>query len=405
VSHRGGSGGGRGGGSGGIVGSSGGGGGRDSGSGGSIASGGIVSGGGTGGVSTTGLDGGPDVVTVQDASRDGGSPPGGIVTAGVRWFGRIDVTNPQMPRFSWSGTGFVARFSGTSLAVRLGNTGVFRFKSVVDGVPQPPFTTTVGVGTYDLATGLAAGTHTVELYRQTEGAQGESQLQSLVATGGALLEPPAPSGRMIEVIGDSISCGFGTLGTLADTDCFATESHWDSYAAIAARSVNAEVSTIATSGRGIYRNYGGDMSDTMPSVYGRALANAAAPTWDFRIQPRAVVINLGTNDISNNKGDPGMPFRNGYLALVGSIRMRYPNALIICLIGPLLSGADLTAIQAHIRSVVATRNAAGDSNIEFFDQVMPQTADKFACSYHPNVSEQTLMGAQLAAELRAKLGW
>jgi lysophospholipase L1-like esterase len=397
-------------GSGGTVAGNGGGGGRDVGNlGGSVATGGTIGSGGTAGAPMMSPDGGADAGQGRDATADGGSPPGGIVTAGVRWFGRIDVTNPLMPRFSWSGTGFVARFSGTALAVRLSNTGGFRFKAVVDGVPQPPFTVTTGVGTYDLTTDLAAGTHTVELYRQTEGAQGSSQFQSLTVTAGTtagtLLEPPAPSGRMMEVIGDSISCGYGTLGTLADTDCFATESHWDSYAAIAARAVNAEVSTIATSGRGIYRNYGGDMIDTMPSVYTRALASDVAPVWDFRIQPRAVVINLGTNDISNNKGDPGLPFRNGYLAFVGAVRAKYPEALIICMIGPLLSGTELAAIQGHIRSVVATRTAAGDSNIEFFDQIIPQTADKFACSYHPNVSEQTLMGTQLAVELRAKLGW
>jgi lysophospholipase L1-like esterase len=101
-------------------------------------------------------------------------------------------------------------------------------------------------------------------------------------------------------------------------------------------------------------------------VYNRALTNDATPLWDFRVQPQVVLINLGTNDISNNKGDPGMPFRDAYLAFVGTVRSRYPNALIVCLIGPLLSGTDLTAIQTHIRSVVSTRNAAGDANIEYF---------------------------------------
>ena len=37
------------------------------------------------------------------------------------------------------------------------------------------------------------------------------------------------------MVGDSISAGYGALGTVADSDCFPTESHWDSYEAIAAR--------------------------------------------------------------------------------------------------------------------------------------------------------------------------
>src|SRR4029079_13102749 len=95
-----------------------------------------------------------------------------------RWFGRADISNAAQPRFSWSGTGFVARFSGTGLTARLNNGGAFIFKAVVDGTPKAAFTTTTGTANYDLATGLSAGTHTVELYRQTEAGQGNSQLVS-----------------------------------------------------------------------------------------------------------------------------------------------------------------------------------------------------------------------------------
>jgi lysophospholipase L1-like esterase len=256
-----------------------------------------------------------------------------------------------------------------------------------------------------LATGLAAGVHTVELYRQTEGPQGDSQLLSLTVGDGALMAPPEGPVRLIEVIGDSITCGYGALGAVADTECFSTESHFDTYESVAARALGAEVSTIAASGRGVIRNYGGDTTDTMPMVYERTLSNEATPLWDFHIQPQAVVINLGTNDISNNKGDPGMAFRDTYLALVQTVRAKYPDAFIVCLIGPLLSGADLATIQGHLRAVVDTRVAAGDTRIEFFDQVAAQTSDKYACQYHPNVAENMLMGTQLAAELSAKLGW
>jgi len=117
-----------------------------------------------------------------------------------------------------------------------------------------------------------------------------------------------------------------------------------------------------------------------------------------------VVINLGTNDISNNKGDPP-GFEAAYGGLLQTIRGRYPNAYILCIIGPLLSGTDLTTIQGHIRAAVAARNAAGDARVSFFDQIAAQTSDKFACQYHPNVAENMLMGMQLATELAARLGW
>jgi len=393
-------------GTGGTVGSGGVGSGGATGSGGPSSSGGTRGSGGIAGPG--GAPGSGGATGGGGGGGTGGASDGGIVAAGVRWFGRVDLTtDPQHPRFAWSGTGFVARFNGTSLSASLNDgASATLFKAVVDGVPQPVFTASAGQSTYMLASGLSAGVHTVELYRQTEGAQGNSQLMGLtVGGGGALMAPPGPSGKLIEVIGDSITCGYGTLGKLGDNDCYPTESHWDTYAAVAARSLGAELSTIATSGQGAYRNYGGDMMNTMPMVYGRTLTGSATPAWNFSVAPQAVVINLGTNDISNNKGDPGMPFRDAYLGLTQAVRMKNPNALIVCIIGPLLSGSDLDTIRGHISAVVAARQAAGDTNIEFFDKIQPQTSDKAACQYHPNPTENQIMADLLAGELKTRLHW
>ena len=50
------------------------------------------------------------------------NPRMGVVAAGVRWVGRVDATTPTAPRFGWSGTGFVAQFSGTGLTAALSLT-------------------------------------------------------------------------------------------------------------------------------------------------------------------------------------------------------------------------------------------------------------------------------------------
>ena len=78
--------------------------------------------------------------------------------------------------------------------------------------------------------------------------------------------------------------------------------------------------------------------------------------------------------------------------------------MIVCIIAPLLNGTELNIISRHIRSAVDARNAAGDTNVEFF-AIPAQTSDKYACQYHPNVAENMLMADLLAGELRAKLGW
>jgi lysophospholipase L1-like esterase len=371
--------------------------------------GGASTGGSTGGAGNGGQAGGGGASGTGGQPGTGGSGGGhaGVVAAGVRWFGRVDTSNAAMPRFSWSGTGFVASISGTGLSVGLSLTSSnepYLFKPVVDGAPQAVLKMTAS-GTLTVASGLAAGTHTVELYRQTEGPEGDSQLTSLTVAGGQLLAPPAGPARLIEVIGDSITCGYGDLGALADSDCFPTESDWDSYASVAARALGAEVSTICASGRGVVRNYGGDTAGTLPMVYAQTMYNDATPTWDFHIEPDAVVVNLGTNDISNNKGDPGTPFETAYLGLLQTVRAHYPHAYIVCLIGPLLSGSDLTTIEGHIHDVVQMLTTAGDARVEFFDQLQPQPSSAYACQYHPDVTEQTLMGTELATEIAAKLGW
>jgi len=353
---------------------------------------------------------GDDAATGADAgtgAADAGTAPpaAGVVAAGVRWFGRVDTTtDPAKPRFAWSGTGFVAQFNGTSLTMQLSATGTTQiFKTVIDDMPQAPFTAAVGTGTYPLAMGLTAGVHKVETYRQTEGAQGESQLLALT-TDGTLMDPPPGPGRLIEVIGDSISCGYGDLGKLADTECLSTESAWDAYGTVAARALGAEVSTIAVSGRGLVRNYGGDTTGTMPMLYELTITNGSKPVWDFHIEPQAVVINLGTNDISNSKGDPGAAFRDTYVALLQTVRQKYPHTFIVCIIAPLLTGTDLGTIRGYVMDAVAARNTAGDAGVEYL-QIPPQASDKFACQYHPNVAEHQMMADQLTAELKAKLGW
>ncbi len=78
-----------------------------------------VGGGGGGGSGGAGLvPGGP-----RPDAAPAVAPPAGVVAAGVRWFGRVDTTDPTKPRFSWSGSGFAAQFSGTSLTMQLDGLG------------------------------------------------------------------------------------------------------------------------------------------------------------------------------------------------------------------------------------------------------------------------------------------
>lgn len=352
-----------------------------------------------------GLGGNTGVAVTDAAAPDAGGDPGieSVIAAGVRWFGRVDtVTDPDHPRFAWSATGFVAAITGGTFSVDLENDGPFMFKAVVDGEPQPAFAVTAGEGTYVVAEALPDGTHTVALYRQTEGSYGVSQLLAVTVEGGTLLPPPAAASRLIEVVGASVSCGYGNLGTAPCGFTFPTESAFDAYESVAARAVGAELSVVAISGRGVYRNSDGMVTGTMPQIYERIFATTAKPAWDFRVTPQVVVINLGKNDLA--VGDPGPAFVDAYVTFTSALRERYPNAYIVCTTGPNLGDANHAIQLAYVDAALDMRQAAGDDRIERLD--WPEdTADDQGCDGHPNAAKHQVMGDALAELLRVRLGW
>jgi len=79
---------------------------------------------------------------------------------------------------------------------------------VDDGAPTL-LTTASGAHDYDLATGLVAGVHSITLWRRTEPLGGSVDVGALTFGGGSLLAPPPESSKRLEIVGDSISAGYG----------------------------------------------------------------------------------------------------------------------------------------------------------------------------------------------------
>jgi lysophospholipase L1-like esterase len=333
------------------------------------------------------------------------APPPAAAPA-PRFVGRVDTSDAQGARFAWSGTGVVAQFSGSSVAVRLG--GGQQYTVLVDGVLQPKLLSTGGFDR--LASGLAQGTHSVEIYRRTEADQGEAQFLGFDFGAGQLLPPPPAPERRIEVIGDSISAGYGDEGP--NMDCHFTpdtENHYLTYGALAARALGAELSTVAWSGKGVVCNYGDDASscsNPMPTYYDRTLPERPNSQWRFSDwQPQAVVINLGTNDLSTATDPSRQEFEQAYDALLQHIRGVYPEALILATVGPLLSGADLTTARTYIDELVQARNQAGDARVKSFQLAPTSAADGYGCDWHPSLRTHQVMADTLVATLRTELGW
>jgi len=372
---------------------------------------------GTGGSPAGGAGGGnvsPDGGTgAGGSSPTGGGPSAGKVAAGVRWVGRIDTSNAASPKFGWGGVGFVAQVSGTAVSVKLNNDDTFFFQPVIDGKTKDRIKAPRGMATLPVATGLTAGNHTVELYRETEGSYGTSTFLGL--TGATVMAPSGYSGRLIETIGDSISNGYGELGNETHPNACAgttnqcgftydTQTNYQSYAAIAARALDADWSIIAMSGWGLYKDLGGGRTSILPSVWTDAyFISSSPPAWDFSVQADAVIINLGTNDVG--AGDPGAAFQTALTSFADAIWSKYPKAWIFPVTGTMLTGPAHDAIKKYMQAVVTAKG--GDAGkIAYVDLGTQDGCGKgTGCDWHPNLAEHQRMAQVLVPVMKQKLGW
>src|SRR5262249_17739899 len=153
--------------------------------------------------------------------------------------------------------------------------GKIFFQPLIDGVLGTRFSVGADDGTYELAARLSPGQHRVELYRETEGKGFGYSVFSGFARG-APAPPPAPA-RLVEIVGDSISAGFGNLGSEEHPGygpdprggcpfTTETESAYQAYGPVAARAVGADWSVLAGSGWGAYSDRDGNRANAMPAL-------------------------------------------------------------------------------------------------------------------------------------------
>jgi lysophospholipase L1-like esterase len=342
----------------------------------------------------------PPLALTSSALPASGNDAGAGLDGFVRFVGRFDRSDPAGPRFAWSGTTVIARFSGPDLAVRLRDAGANVFHVVVDGTPAPPLATSPAKERYVLASGLAPGEHEVLLAKRTEAKVGEVQLLGFDPPIALLPARGGPT-RRIELIGDSITAGYGNEGRTPQCLYSAgTENAWESYGAIAARALGADHVNVSWAGKTI-----GEMT----VLWERTLPARELSAWDFSWVPDVVVVNLGTNNFGWS--DPGpQRFTEPFVKLLERIRARYAAAHVFCLLGPMLSDTypegkqQLSHARGYLKSAVDTARAKGDERVHFVE-LPPQDPTTAGCGFHPSVATHRKMAELLTAAIRPKLGW
>jgi hypothetical protein len=352
-------------------------------------------------VAACGLSGGPEAGAVR-AAHDRGPASKRLEASpvhGPRFVGRFTADG----RFAWSGSRVELRFVGTEVAVTLEDPGANWVEAEVDGSVQA-FALKRGRHVYQLASSLPDGEHVVRITRRTEAFFEPSRFVGFSVPESAW-RPSLRPARRLEVIGDSISAGYGVLGK--GPECpfeAATESHPHTYGALAARALGADLHTEAWSGVGLVHNYDGDTSVVMQRYYGLILPTEPSTAWDFsQYRPHAVIVNLGTNDF--HPSDPGPIFVERYGAFLRALRTYHPTARLYVALGSMLQGTEYDQARGHLLRVIAERTAAGDAAIDFIEFTPIRPEEGLGCQWHPSAATQLRMADTLITRLRRDLGW
>jgi hypothetical protein len=327
----------------------------------------------------------------------------------IEYTGRIDFSNPLAPKFSYSGVSIRACFSGTSIAAIMDDDiGQNYYNIILDGKMLDTIRIGIGKKTYKLAEGLENIKHEIEIFKRTEQQFGKTQFFGFVVDKGTSLSAIINSrNKLMEYIGNSITCGYGNEGKNGGTFGPTTENHYLTYAAITSRNFNARHLAVCKSGIGVYRNYDGPPngnSDCMTNYYTRTYLYDENPKYSFAEKPDLVCIDLGTNDFSTTGGDSAK-FVNNYFRLIDTIQKKYTMPDIICLLGPMLSGTTLSKERRYIKFVADSANLKGKGDVHFFE-MSAQTGDLgIAIDYHPTVAQHKRNAQELTDYIKSVKGW
>ncbi len=333
----------------------------------------------------------------------------------ISYWGRIDFTNTKAPAFEFSGVTIRAKFTGTSISAKLhdyavhGATTTNYYYKIIDGGAPQKFEALAGNNTYTIASGLAAGSHTVELIKLTEASVGKTAFLGFVLnTGESLQTLTAQPTYEIEFIGNSITCGYGNEVSIPANPNTGfnsvNENNYKAWGYKTARNLNMRYRAVSYSGRGMYRNNTGSTTGTLPSIYDRIFPdNGASPQWNHTAKhPNIIVVSLGTNDFAQ---DPGSPldsnlFKSTYTSFVQRLKGYHPDAAIICAVGVMMNdyypvGANhWTRIRSYVKNVVKTSTTTNGLSKIYYHEMTPQVAP-YGEDWHPTDATHTTMATSM----------
>lgn len=329
----------------------------------------------------------------------------------IEYSGRIDSSNMKGVELYWSGSSIKINFEGESLsALMVDETGDNYYNVIIDNDSLFILHLDTTKRYYPLASGLAKGNHTIELFKRTEWNRGKTSFYGFQIKGKAKLLPKSePYKRKMEFYGNSITAGYAVEDTSGEDSPDSTfTNNYLSYAAITARHFSSDYQCICRSGIGITVSW---IPLIMPELYDRLNPTDPNSQWDFSLyQPDVVVINLFQNDswIVNlpdfeeyikrfgNESPDDEYLINAYQQFLTNIRSHYPNAHIICSLGCMDASKEDSKWIGFIKTAAANLN-----DNKTYTHFMPYIEAKA----HPSIKDQEEMANSLIQFIEDTIDW
>lgn len=256
-----------------------------------------------------------------------------------------------------------------------------------------------GLAWYTVAEDLEPGVrHTVRVVKRTMTNAGAVYVHQVRLSEGSrawINEDVRP--HRIQVLGDSITCGYGTLWDGSESEDVTVYQAGDqSYAAKAAQLLDAELEVVAISGIGV-GNAVNEPYPLLPHYKQEDMYNNI--DCDFtKYVPEVVVIALGTNDVGH--GNPIDVFANNAESMIRYIRQQYPDCIIVWTYGAMGS----SSYGEGIRQMIEDLTADGMKDL-YYLPFTPSADEPMGQHGHPGQQAHDRMAQELAQFISQITGW
>ncbi len=325
----------------------------------------------------------------------------------VSFTGRIQTGADGSVSYDWVGVYMETSFRGSQFAISVSEEGASFHNIFIDGQWVKKIkiegNTPQRIVLADLS---GKGPHKIRLQKCTEGQYGRVTIHSIILPKGGELLPVERKARVIEVYGDSYTCGYGTESQKAnDPFKLETENCDKAYGCIIARYFDADYILTAHSGQGMVRDWGDpkQISDVnMSTRYTQVYDDHGTQPYGFDLyRPQLVMINLGTNDFSPVAIPTDEQYVGAYLKMIETIRSKYPGVKILCI--------TPHSASRYLESCIKLlgQRTAGMADVYMANPLsgMVTEARDLGADWHPNYQGQCKIAMSLIPQISAIMGW